>query len=190
MLPVSATKRNRIATLMVVGALLGASLLSFTLPVRAQSQGLEIGGQATLFQFDLLQGSGPVISEKIWLAGGFLQIKMASNFSFRLGGLFGGGSLTLLQLDTQVLDRFNLSQVDVYLGGGVGLLQMSSAGGIFAFQLPVFGVIGLQTTHKDSAINGFVDMRAMLPMNLGSSLLQIGNDQPPFQFSVGFIYQI
>jgi hypothetical protein len=162
----------------------------FTAPVRAQSQGLEVGGQATLFQFDLLQGSGPAISEKIWMAGGFLQIKMASNFSFRLGGLFGGGSLTLLQLDTEVLGRLNLSQVDVYLGGGVGLLQMSSAGGVFAFQLPVFGVLGLQTNHKDSVINGFVDMRAVLPMNLGNSLLQISGDQPPFQFSFGFVYQI
>lgn len=186
----SATKRNSLATLIVAGALLGASLLAFAAPVRAQSQGLEVGGQATLFQFGLSQGAGTPIDEKIWLAGGFLQVKMASNFSFRLGGLFGGGSLTLLQLDTEVLGRFNLSQVDVYLGGGVGLLQISSAGGIFAFQLPVFGVIGLQTARKDSAINGFVDMRAMLPMNLGNSLLQISGDQPPFQFSVGFVYQI
>lgn len=185
-----ATKRNRLAILLLVGASLGVSLLAFHAPVWAQSRGLEAGGQATLFQFDLVQGSGSAINEKVWMAGGFLQVNMAPGFSFRLGGLFGGGSLTLLQLDTQILARYNLSQVDIYLGGGVGLLQMSSAGGVFAFQLPVFGVIGLQTSRQDSDINGFMDLRGVLPMNLGNSVLQIGTNEPPFQFSLGFIYRL
>jgi len=169
--------------------LLATVLLVLGEPVQAQPQRLEAGGQVTLFQFDLAQGSS-AINQKLWLAGAFLQVNMAPSLAFRLGGLFGGGSITLLQLDTEVLARYNLGQVALYLGGGVGFIQMSSAGGVFSFQIPLFGVIGLQTSHKDSGLNGFIDFRPVLPMNLGNSLLQIGTGQPPFQFTFGFLYQL
>ncbi len=149
---------------------------------------LKAGGQVTLFQFDLVQSGGPLIHETAWLQGGLLQIAMSPGFSFRLGGLFGGGPLRLLQFDTEILARYNLGQVDLYLGGGVGFLQLSSAS-VFAFQLPLFGVIGLQT-EKHFNLNGFVDFRAIVPMKLGGNLLQIGSAELPFQFSFGLIYRL
>jgi hypothetical protein len=185
----TATVRTSQTILPCVGALLLAALLILSAPVQAQPQRLEAGGQVALFQFDLVQGPS-TINQKLWLAGAFLQVNMAPSLSFRLGGLFGGGSLTLLQLDTEVLARYGLGQVDLYLGGGVGFIQISSAGGFFSFQIPLFGVIGLQTSHRDSGLNGFVDFRPVLPMNLGNSLLQIGTGQPPFQFTFGFLYRL
>lgn len=187
MLTVTANRLAGLAKWLSIGVLVMILLSAHQQRAWAGSQ-LEAGGQVTLFQFDLVQSGGPPIHETAWLQGGLLQIAMSPGFSFRLGGLFGGGPLRLLQFDTEILARYNLGQVDLYLGGGVGLLQLSSAS-VFAFQLPLFGVIGLQT-EKHFNLNGFVDFRAIVPMRLGGSLLQISSTRPPFQFSFGLIYRL